>query len=203
MVLLTGAGAVLAACATLDKAPEAYLSKYNVTNPQPVQFPACYSFGCSDSKMVRLTDQEWAEVRTIFDPRPTDAEAERARVAKAVALIETIVGPQANTSGDRGRNASGSNGSHQLDCIAETVNTTTFLFMMQEDDLITWHRLRYPQHRGLLDFLWPHNTAVLVEKTTGSAFAVDSWFFDNGQPPAIVPLDVWKKGYQPEDLNKK
>lgn len=199
VALLTGAGAALAACATPHKSPETYLSQYNVANAQPAQFPVCYGFGCKESKIVRLTDQEWGEVRAIFDPRPADAEAERARVAKAVALLESIVGPQANTSGDRGRNATPSGESHQLDCIDETVNTTTFLLMMQEAGFITWHRLRYPEHRGFADLLWPHNTAVLVEEATERSFAVDSWFFDNGQPPEIVRLDVWKGGYEPGD----
>jgi hypothetical protein len=28
---------------------------------------------------------------------------------------------------------------------------------------------------------------------------VDSWFYDNGEPATIVPFDVWKSGYIPED----
>jgi hypothetical protein len=202
IALLSGASLVLAACATLNKPPEAYLSKYNVTNPHPARFPVCIDYGCFESKTVSLTGQDWAEVRKIFDPPPTNAEAERARVAKAVAMLETIVGPQANTSGDRGRNPFVLSGLPQLDCISETVNTTTYLFMMQEDGLITWHELRYPQHRGFTNLLWPHNTAVLVDRTTGSAFAVDSWFFDNGQPPEVLLLDAWIEGYQARDSKK-
>ncbi len=203
IVLVTGVGLVLGACATTGKPPQAYLSKYNVTSPHPAKFPVCTDFGCVNNQIVRLSDQEWAGVRTIFNPPPIHAEAERARVAQAVALLETLVGPEANTWGDRGRNKYRWQGSNQLDCVAETVNTTTYLFMMQEDGLFTWHELRYPQHRGFLDLLWPHNTAVLVEKTTGSAFAVDSWFFDNGRPPEIVPLDVWMDGYQARDQERK
>lgn len=152
---------------------------------------------------VRLNGKEWAEVRKIFHPPPIDAEDERARVAQAVAALETLVGPQANTSGDRGRNAGLLSGLPQLDCVAETVNTTTYLYMIQADGLLTWHQLRYPQHRGLANFLWPHNTAVLVEHATGTAFAVDSWFFDNGQPPEIISLDVWIAGYDPRDSEEQ
>lgn len=200
IVLVTGVSAVLAACATAHKPPEAYLSQYDVTNPQPAQFPVCYGFGCQQSKTVRLTDQQWGDVGAFFNPRPTHAESERAQVAKAVALLESIVGPQANTSGDRGRNTIPPDESPQLDCIDETVNTTTFLLMMQEAGLITWHRVRFPEHRGFADLLWPHNTAVLAESATESAFAVDSWFFDNGHPPEIVPLAAWKEGYEPGEM---
>lgn len=203
IILLTSAGIALAACATPQNPPEVFLSKYNVRNPHPTEFPVCSSLGCSDMNTVGLNGEEWDEIRKIFHPPPIDAEGERARVAQAVAALETLVGPQANTSGDRGRNAGLLSGLPQLDCVAETVNTTTYLYMIQADGLLTWHQLRYPQHRGLANLLWPHNTAVLVENATGTAFAVDSWFFDNGQPPEIVSIDVWIDGYDPKDLEEK
>ena len=43
----------------------------------------------------------------------------------------------------------------------------------------------------------PHNTAVIIEKISGDEFVVDSWFFDNGTPPVIVPLESWLAGYDP------
>jgi hypothetical protein len=46
---------------------------------------------------------------------------------------------------------------------------------------------------------WPHSTAVIHEQISGNRYAVDSWFYDNGEPATIVPFDVWKSGYIPED----
>jgi hypothetical protein len=43
----------------------------------------------------------------------------------------------------------------------------------------------------------PHTTAVIQETATGQRFAVDSWFFDNGQVPAIVDLHEWQSGWEP------
>ena len=45
----------------------------------------------------------------------------------------------------------------------------------------------------------PHTTAVIEDIGTGTRYAVDSWFFDNGIPPAIVELSAWKKGWGPGD----
>jgi len=35
------------------------------------------------------------------------------------------------------------------------------------------------------------------ETGTGLPFAVDSWFSDNGQQPAMVDLHEWKLGWEP------
>jgi hypothetical protein len=45
----------------------------------------------------------------------------------------------------------------------------------------------------------PHTTAVIEETASGDRYAVDSWFLDNGQPPYIARLEVWKAGGAPDD----
>lgn len=51
--------------------------------------------------------------------------------------------------------------------------------------------------RGFILLGWPHTTAVISETVSGRRFAVDSWFHDNGQPPEIVALDIWRWGWSP------
>ncbi|MEO1957103.1 MAG: hypothetical protein ABGX03_04155 [Methylophilaceae bacterium] len=37
------------------------------------------------------------------------------------------------------------------------------------------------------------------ELATGERFSLDSWLYDNGHAPTIVPFKVWKANFQPED----
>lgn len=46
-------------------------------------------------------------------------------------------------------------------------------------------------------FGWPHTTAMVSETRGGARWAVDSWFRENGKPPEIVPLEVWRRGWRP------
>jgi hypothetical protein len=64
--------------------------------------------------------------------------------------------------------------------------------------LLVWHAPHGLAHRGLLLIGgWPHTTAVMRERESGEAFAVDSWFLDNGEPPYIVSLAEWREGWRP------
>jgi len=85
-----------------------------------------------------------------------------------------------------------------MDCIDESSNTTTYMAMMQKDGLLRWHRVVDTKTRGYFIFGWPHTTAVIKEKKTGRSWAVDSWFYDNGIPPAILPIAKWSDGWEPE-----
>ena len=43
----------------------------------------------------------------------------------------------------------------------------------------------------------PHVTATVIDRQTGSTFAVDSWFRDSGEPADVVPLEEWLDGWNP------
>src|SRR3546814_6495417 len=50
----------------------------------------------------------------------------------------------------------------------------------------------------IIDLVDAHNTAVVVDHATGISYAVDSWFFDNGTPAVVLPLVVWRSGWDPQ-----
>jgi len=65
---------------------------------------------------------------------------------------------------------------------------------------ISWlrfHRIEDTKTRGGFLFFGWHSTAAISDKASGKLFAVDSWFFDNGVPPVILPLEAWQNGWQP------
>jgi hypothetical protein len=187
---------LLASCATPDRPPVFSLQKYRIPAPQSERFTVCTSFGCRETRETFLSVREWDHIAATFEPPANAPEGERARIAQAVGLFEELVGPKAGTDRDAAGNNWNEEWSPQLDCIAEAVNSTVYLLLLDQAGLLRHHRVAHPARRRTL-IIFPHNTAVIVENATGSAYAVDSWFHANGVPPEIVPLDVWRAGYRP------
>jgi hypothetical protein len=69
--------------------------------------------------------------------------------------------------------------------------------MLERDGLFRYHTVMDRSTRFGIFVGMPHTTAVIRENETGVRYAVDSWFFDNGQPPYIVKLKAWKSGEDP------
>ncbi|WP_052761063.1 hypothetical protein [Sedimenticola thiotaurini] len=170
------------------------------TSPTPDNFSICFDNSCQSIRQLTLTKQQWQEIRNLFHPAPSSAAGERTIIGKAVARLEQIIGPLTGTSNDRGRNErTGNPLDRSMDCIDESTNTTTYLYMLQKQGLLKWHRLKDPVTRGFFLFGWPHTTAVIEQQEGNRLWAVDAWFHDNGLPPEIVPLEQWRDGWSPAD----
>ena len=196
--LLIPLSLLLSSCVTPQQQPERYLSLYAAVPGSTSQFVICNQVSCEETVSVQLNENNWKNVRSIFQPPATDSESERTQIAKAIASLEQLVADQAGTFDDQPRNRGTFRGTRQLDCVAETTNTTIYLLLLRDEGLLRWHSVGYPQHRGLANLQFPHNTAVLIEKDTKTLFAVDAYFHANGQPPEIVPLASWVDGYDPD-----
>jgi hypothetical protein len=190
----------LSGCST-TRAPQLYLSHFDLKQPQIDDFETCAAAGCRQRSRLAYSESEWHSLRTIFVPAPVSAAEERERLRVAIAAMEVLIGEKNDTSGDNPKNQRRGSNSPQLDCIAETANTTVALLLLKQDGLIRYHRVSYPQHRGFIHLRFPHNTAALFDLETGEHFALDSWFFANGEPPICVPVAQWKAGYCPDPAN--
>ncbi len=191
--------AVLWGCSAAGSLPASHLAAFGLAqDPRPAAFDVCGSCGCADTVRVSLDGTEWEKVRRLFRPPPPDAQEERARAALAVGLLEELVGPRAGTEHDMPRNEPGPPGASQLDCIAKASNTTVYLLLLERDGLLPRHRVGHPAHRGFLVF-FPHNSAVLLEREGGGAWAVDSWYGANGDPAGIWPMGLWRAGREAGD----
>ncbi|MEX0616056.1 MAG: hypothetical protein WD177_09110 [Methylophaga sp.] len=165
--------------------------------PSPQAFSICHDMGCHSVSDVSLTQTEWQRIRQYFEPVAQDAEAERRQIAAAIALLETLIGNKTSTAGDRAKNHLPDSRYGQLNCIDEATNTSVYLRIMASDGLFSWHRAAPRTSRGPLTGQAPHNTASIIDTQSQQRYAVDSWFFANGQPPAIILLDHWKQGWRP------
>jgi hypothetical protein len=162
-------------------------------------FTVCSDYGCSKEHKVALTQDEWASVRAEFMPRAQDAAEEREQIRRAVARIETIVGPKTGTDKDApGAAIINFRRVGQMDCIDEAYNTSLYLTFMASEQLFAWHNVGTPAKRGMVIDRWFHNTAVIVEREGGAEYTVDSWFGGNGEMPDVVPLAAWLAGWSPE-----
>lgn len=166
--------------------------------PVPTAFSVCHDLSCRSVTDTQLSDREWHQVSTLFDQNIDDALTERKQIQQAVALLESIVGAKVGTSHDLAQNKLRGSRIGQLDCIDEATNTSVYLRMLENQALLRWHRTGPRTSRGIFIGRAPHNTATIVELDTGNRYAVDAWYFDNGELPAIVPLQSWKQGWQPE-----
>jgi len=170
-----------------------------ITDPTPGMFSVCHGTTCTVVTQVALDESQWQRIAEVFALEAADAQEERARIAEAIARFETVVGVITDTSDDRPENqrAKGKGWWTQMDCIDESTNTTTYLRILVKAGLLRWHRVENRVTRGWFLRGWPHTTAVVSEVKTGARWVVDSWFFENGKPPVIVPLDLWKTGWRP------
>lgn len=159
------------------------------------QVPIMYGFGHRHRVEIAITDSEWRDVRACFDPTAPDPAFEREQIRDAVAAFERIAGSKTATRHDVARNHGSQHG--QMDCIDETANTNTYLRIMQEQGVFTWHEVTAPVYRGFLG-IRAHNSAVVEDHTTGEQYVVDSWFRDNGEPPYIQTVQDWKR-FRPFD----
>lgn len=160
---------------------------------EETEFFACTDYHCDTGETVALTEDDWKLIRDLF-PVGLSPEEERERIGRAVASLETSVGAITGTWRDLAGNVNGSGRGGQLDCISESKNTTTYLKLLSDDGLLIWHSVgnRHVRRR----FFAPHWTAVIIDRMSGERFSVDSWYFDNGEPPVIQPLEDWFKGVE-------
>lgn len=168
-----------------------------IVDPQPERFSLCWSHSCSIVATVALPPPAWHQVRDVFRETPSAPADERALIAAAIALLEKLVGDITGTSRDRGGDLRGFARPGQMDCVDEANNSTTYLKMLAADGLLRWHKVGEILKRGHIIFGMPHATAIITDTTTGEHWAVDSWYLDNGEPPYIVPYEIWRTGWNP------
>ena len=171
-----------------------------ITNPTYQHFSVCYEHTCQQVVTLSLSQAEWRDITAALSVPLATAGEERAAIATTVSNMEAAVGLRTGTDRDRGGNLAGFGLPGQMDCIDESTNTTTYLGMLADSGLLKHHTTMDRSTRFGLFAGAPHTTAVIRDAATGRRFAVDSWFFDNGQPPVIVDIQAWKSGWDPGEV---
>ncbi len=162
----------------------------------------CHGFDCKLRSVVRFSAAEMDRLRSIMRAGRGSAEAERKAIGKASQWYERIAGAATGTSGDRPKGTVlDAFDATQLDCVDESTNTTSLLTLIADRGWMVHHQVGKTKSRGfLVDLRYPHNTATVIEKVTGEAWAIDSWIPANAEFPDIMPVKIWvTKGVRGED----
>ena len=167
--------------------------------PSLNQFEVCQGGGCAQYNQMSISEEEWESVAQLFIIKAINPADERLQISKAIGLLEQIVGEKNGTSDDRAGTFDNADFSGQLDCNDEAINTTTYMRLLKSNGLILQHEIEDTRTRNFFFTGWPHSTAVIRDINTKERFAVDSWFYDNGEAAIVVPFATWKANFQPAD----
>jgi hypothetical protein len=167
-------------------------------------FGVCSGYGCKNYQKTGLSDAQWQDIESIFNVNTISAEGEREMIARAIALIEQMVGPKTGTDNDKAQaTIINLNTEGQMDCIDEAFNTSTYLYLLRQDGLIKLHTLGKPIRRNFNVLSYPHSTASIHEISTNEHFTVDSWFHQNGALAEIIPAKTWMGPWYPEEKKER
>jgi hypothetical protein len=158
----------------------------------------CFDYGCSRKAAVRVGPEALEIAREAVAAAP-DAATERHRVAAAVASLYAIAAQQSPIWRDLPRNPIDERHLEgAMDCIDHSTNTDTFLHLLDSVGALRFHRPGGRALRFAFLVFGEHWTATLVEKEGGASYAIDTWFGTPGETPAVVGLERWRAGFDPD-----
>lgn len=159
----------------------------------------CHGYGCLVQEGVGYSEGQLGEIRRLLYAAD-DAAGERRQLAEALGRLYGWAGQQSDIHNDKGGNYADEGVSGRMDCIDHATTTTRLLRLLEARAYLRWHRVGEPVMRSVALVFAPHHSAIIETIGGGEAeaFAVDSWFVDNGQPVVILPLADWKKGAGPD-----
>jgi len=153
----------------------------------------CYNHDCAAHATVTFSEQQLENVGALFNGIH-DAASEREAIAQAVGMLAQYAGKQSPIFRDKGTDSDG-DVDGRMDSLDHSFNTTAYLKVLEDRGLLMFHRVKSRVVRGATK---PHWSARISEIRTHQEFAVDSWYFANGHPAVIFPLDEWLKGATPD-----
>ncbi|HMK67307.1 MAG TPA: hypothetical protein VK433_02070 [Stellaceae bacterium] len=177
-----------------------YQSLYHGREPTPADFYTCHQWECKEIARVSLTPDEWAQAIAPLTVTAPDARSERRQIAQGIVVMEGLTGERMAAS-PKSKSQYYGGDSDDLDCIDDSINTWVYMIMLERAGLLVHHTVGGIAHGGSLLTMDIRNSAVLVVKTTGEAYAIDPTQAEDGGPPPTFPLAMWE-GDWPPDMTK-
>lgn len=168
-----------------------HFSKYGKAKlPVKNKVFVCSAYGCKTRTDFVFQKSHLQMLKKIM-LYPKNATEERESLRVAISYIESIVGPATGTSTDRPSIGVFGNGDNsQLDCVDEATNVTSYLMVLNYNNLLKFHDIESPNWKGGI-FKWTHYAAVIKDKRTGIDWAIDAGVGKNGDRPLIVEYSKW------------
>lgn len=149
----------------------------------------CYNYGCSARAPVDYSEAELDGLHRLL-AAADDAAAERSAISAVIGRMYAIAGTQTPIWRDKGGNYADAGENGTMDCIDHSTNSSAFLRLLQARGWLRHHEVLEPVRRSRLLF-FQHWAARIRERETRNEYAVDSWFFDNGRPVLVLPVEDW------------
>ena len=156
----------------------------------------CYNYGCHSRAQVSFSEGQLNGLNDLL-AAAGDAAAERGAISIAIGRMYGIAGEQTPVWRDKGGNYADGGENGQMDCIDHSTNTSTFLGLLQSHGWLRFHEVLEPILRTPF-FFAVHWAARIRDLGTQQAYVVDSWYFDNGHPAAVIPAEQWLAGRNPD-----
>ncbi len=170
-------------------------SSVSINPPSAGEMTVCYGFGCRRRATLDFSAADRKAVTQILAAGKANPAAERAAVQKVVIWFDRRVGPMIGT--DRRvayADIRAGSAATNFDCWDTTRNAASLLLVLREWGLLKHHTVGNPRYRGnFLAGQLPHNTAVLVDKSTGVEWVVDMWPKKYAEAPDVMPVERWLK----------
>lgn len=165
----------------------------------------CYNYGCLNTATVTFGKRQLAQLRDLLDDA-VDAAHERELIGIVIGRLLGWAGRQSPIHADRGGNYADEGVYGRMDCIDHATTTTRLLRMLERHGWLRWHHVLEPAMRSRL-LVFDHWSAVIEEAPKApyrdedplsrKRYAVDSWFYDNGRPAVVMPLEAWMDWEEP------
>jgi hypothetical protein len=160
------------------------------------QVTICYNYGCYTKAQVDYSEEQLDALHRLL-AAAGDAGAEREAISGAIGRMYAIAGEQTPVWRDKGRNYADGGENGQMDCIDHSTNTSTFLRLLQARGWLRFHEVLEPLMRTRF-IIAMHWAARIRDRGTQQVYAVDSWYFDNGHPAAVLAVEDWRSGNIPD-----
>ena len=171
----------------------AMYAEVGISPPTGARMTVCYGFACRLRMDLAFTAKERATLMGIVARGRASPAAERQAIQRAFVWFDHRVGSEVGTS-RRVANADirAFDDAHNFDCWDTTRNDTSLLLVLQGWGALRHHIVSNPQYRGNI-FIGQlsHNTAVIMERESGTKWIVDMWTTAYGQVPDVMPLAKW------------
>ena len=155
----------------------------------------CYNYGCYSKAPVDFSEAQLERLHQAL-AAAADAAAERAAISVVIGRMYAIAGEQTPVWRDKGGNYADGGENGKMDCIDHSTDTTAFLRLLEARGWLRFHDVLEPimRRRFLIAVHW---AARIRERKTQKVYVVDSWYFDNGHPALVMPVEDWLAGKTP------
>lgn len=178
----------------------------------------CFNYGCQRRADVVYADDQLHTLDLML-AQADNAEQEREAIASAIGQMLAWAGEQTPISADRGGNTADAGVEGRMDCIDHSTTSTQLLRLIERHGWLRYHRVldivqrkrfllfdHFAAQIGEVDarsgYAEPQADGVASDQGVRARYAVDSWFFDNGHPATVMPLERWLAGESPDVSDK-